>query len=88
VRDGTVYFSNFADQRVYRQDPRGTPVPITPEDNFRFADYQLDVTRRKLLCVREDKRVIESNEDINTLVALDLDGDASGGRVLVQGLPV
>jgi dipeptidyl aminopeptidase/acylaminoacyl peptidase len=35
--------------------------------------------------VREDKRVIESNEDINTLVALDLDGDASGGRVLAQG---
>jgi dipeptidyl aminopeptidase/acylaminoacyl peptidase len=85
VRDGTVYFSNFADQRVYRQNPGGTPVPITPEENLRFADYQLDAPRRRLLCVREDKRVIESTEDVNTLVALDLDGDVAGGRVLAEG---
>jgi dipeptidyl aminopeptidase/acylaminoacyl peptidase len=85
VHRGTVYFSNFADQRVYRQDPGGIPLPITPEENFRFADYQLDVRRKKLLCVREDKRVVESNEDVNTLVALDPNGDSSGGRVLVRG---
>ena len=29
VRDGTVYFSNFADQRLYRQDPGQAPRPIT-----------------------------------------------------------
>jgi dipeptidyl aminopeptidase/acylaminoacyl peptidase len=85
VHRGTVYFSNFADQRVYRHDPSGTPFPITPEDNFRFADYQLDTRRQKLLCVREDKRVVESSEDVNTLVALDPDGDPTGGRVLVRG---
>jgi dipeptidyl aminopeptidase/acylaminoacyl peptidase len=85
VRDGTVYFSNFADQRVYRQDPGRAPSPITPDENFRFADYQLDARRRRLLAVREDKRVVESKEDINTLVALDLGGDLSGGRVLAQG---
>jgi hypothetical protein len=26
VADGTVYFSNFADQRLYRQDPGATPT--------------------------------------------------------------
>ena len=30
VQDGTVYFSNFADQRLYRQDAGGSPCPITP----------------------------------------------------------
>jgi len=29
VKDGTVYFSNFADQRLYRQDPGQQPRPIT-----------------------------------------------------------
>ena len=82
---GTVYFSNVADQRVYRHDSGDDPIPITPEENFRFADYQLDTRRKKLLCVREDKRVVESSEDVNTLVVLDPDGDAAGGRVLARG---
>jgi len=33
VANGTVYYSNSADQRVYRQDPGDPPpsaVPITP----------------------------------------------------------
>src|SRR5262245_7505048 len=58
VHRGTVFFSNFADQRIYRQNQGGLPFPITPEENFRFADYELDARRRRLLCVREDKRVI------------------------------
>jgi dipeptidyl aminopeptidase/acylaminoacyl peptidase len=29
VHDGTVYFSNYADQRLYRQDPGQEPRPIT-----------------------------------------------------------
>ena len=29
VHGGTVFFSNFDDQRLYRQDPGETPVPIT-----------------------------------------------------------
>src|SRR5271165_184679 len=30
VQNRTVYFSNFADQRLYRQDAGGQPHPITP----------------------------------------------------------
>ena len=30
VREGTVWFSNFKDQRLYRQDPGKPPVAITP----------------------------------------------------------
>jgi len=42
VSDGTVYFSNFADQRLYRLDPGGSPTPITPEVDLRYADYMVD----------------------------------------------
>ena len=31
VSDGVVFFVNYADQRVYRQEPGGQPTPITPE---------------------------------------------------------
>src|SRR6188508_1673569 len=27
----TIFFSNFADQRIYQQDPGGTPQPISAE---------------------------------------------------------
>jgi dipeptidyl aminopeptidase/acylaminoacyl peptidase len=82
---GIVYFSNFQDQRVYRQDPGDAPRPLTPEADLRFADYRLDALRRRLVCVREDKRLVESREDVNTIVALDVDGEPSEGRVLVRG---
>jgi dipeptidyl aminopeptidase/acylaminoacyl peptidase len=85
VENGVVYFSNFQDQRVYRHDPGSVPRPLTPEAPLRFADYRLDARRKRLICVREDKRLIESREDVNTIVALDIDGDLHEGRVLVQG---
>ncbi len=31
VRDGEVFFANFADQRLYRHRPGEDPRPITPE---------------------------------------------------------
>ena len=85
VRAGTVYFSNFDDQRIWRQEPGHAPRPLTAEPKLRFADYVLDADRGRLLCVREDKRLVESREDVNTLVAVRIDGDPAGGRVLVSG---
>jgi dipeptidyl aminopeptidase/acylaminoacyl peptidase len=85
VDRGTVYFSNFADQRIYRQDPGRDPRPLTPEAPLRYADYVVDARRGLLLAVREDKRLLESTEDVNTIVAVPLEGDDRGGRVLVAG---
>src|SRR6266571_8667752 len=31
VKDGTLFFTNYADQRLYRQDSGKPPRPITPE---------------------------------------------------------
>jgi hypothetical protein len=54
VRDRTVYFSNFADQRLYRQDQGRQPYPITPADARRYADGEIDRRRGRIICVRED----------------------------------
>jgi dipeptidyl aminopeptidase/acylaminoacyl peptidase len=83
VKDGTIYFSNFDDQRLYRQDPGQEPRPLTPEVDLRYADAVVDERRERLICVREDHT--GEGEAINTIVALDLHGDEKGGRVLVSG---
>ncbi len=86
VVDGTVFFSNDADQRLYRQDPGGEPRPITPAVDVRYADAALDRPRRRLICVREDHRTSDQDA-VNTLATVDLDGASAvdGGRVLVSG---
>ena len=35
VVDGVIYFANFIDQRLYRQEFGSDPVPITPEISMR-----------------------------------------------------
>ncbi|HLE28426.1 MAG TPA: S9 family peptidase [Anaerolineales bacterium] len=81
--EGTVYFSNFADQRLYRQDPGAEPRPITPEADLRYADYIVDRRRNLLFCVREDHTA--PGEAVNTLAIIKCDGDEHGGEVIVSG---
>ena len=83
VHDGTVYFSNFHDQRLYRQDPGLEPHPITPEANLRYADGIVDHRRGRIICVCEDHGN-HGGEASNTLVSLNLDG-GDGMKVLVSG---
>ncbi|VTU34758.1 dipeptidyl-peptidase 5 [Variovorax sp. PBL-E5] len=85
---GAAYFSNFADQRLYRLDGSGVPTPLTlaPASNdavLRYADGQIDATRHLWIGIREDHRT-PGAEAANTLVALGL-GPAGGESVLVQG---
>src|SRR4030095_12273832 len=89
VHGGTVFFANFADQRLYRVDrpARGlavTPVPITPEGRWHFADAVVDAGRHRLICVRED-HTVEGRECVNTLVAVAVDGSRGAGRVAGGG---
>ncbi|PSB64565.1 peptidase, partial [filamentous cyanobacterium CCP1] len=84
VADGTVYFSNFADQRLYQQTIGEVPVPLTPEGvDLRYADAVLDSARNRLICVRED-HTVEGHEPENTIVSIALDS-INGGTVLVSG---
>ena len=52
--DDTVYFSNYADQRIWRIKPGEPPQPLTPEGKLRFADCVLDRARNRLIGVCED----------------------------------
>ena len=54
VDRGTVYFVNFDDGRIYRQQRDGTPVPLTEDGPFRHGDLVVDRALNRLLCVRED----------------------------------
>ncbi|HEX7957635.1 MAG TPA: hypothetical protein VF508_11865, partial [Pyrinomonadaceae bacterium] len=86
VGGGVVYFSNFKDQRVYRQRVETAPKPITPEQRFRYADFAIDARRGLLYAVRED-HTVEGREAVNTLVSLDEGGEGNdgGGRVVASG---
>ncbi len=55
VHRGVVFSSNFADQRLYRQEPGGAPKPITPDTGgrSRYADGRVTADGSLLICVRE-----------------------------------
>jgi len=83
----SIFVSNFADQRLYRQDHSGVPRPITPEPETpsadRFADARATPDGRLLVCVRE-VHPADGGEAVNTLVALPADGSAPP-RTIVSG---
>lgn len=51
--DGVAYYSNFADQRLWRRpvDASADAEPITPEGPFRYADADADRQRERLFIV-------------------------------------
>ena len=79
VDQGLVYFSNDADQRLYRMAPGDEPQPIRAEDAYRYADGLIDSNRSRMICVRED-HTDPDREAINSLVSLSL---VEGGEVEV-----
>ncbi len=97
VAGGTCIFSNFADQRLYRQRPgQAEPEPLTPEPSssqasagakgggWRYSDGVLDPRRGRWIGVREDHSV--EGEAINAIVAIDLGrSGASAGEALAGG---
>ena len=52
VHNGAVYFTNFDDQRVYRQEPGKAPVAMTDAGPM-WADFRVDAARHRLIGVRE-----------------------------------
>jgi dipeptidyl aminopeptidase/acylaminoacyl peptidase len=72
VDAGIVYFSNFADQRLYRHSHGSAPQPITPAAEWRYADTVVDRRRNRLISVRED-HTESGREAVNTLVSINLE---------------
>lgn len=86
VAEGVVYFSNFSDQRLYRQRPDGAPEPVTADAPMCYADGISDLRRRRLLCIRED-HTLSDQEPQNSIVSIALKNDSGHtcGDILVSG---
>ena len=85
VAGGTLWFTEFSDQRLYRLDPGGDPVAVTPEPEVaagvRHAD--LRVTDDGILAVRETHSASGVPADVvNEIVRITPDGAT---EVLVSG---
>ena len=90
VARGVLFFSNFADGRLYRigpddRDPTPlTPAPPAPGRQWRFADGIIDHKRQRWIGVREDHT--GTGQAVNTLVSVDLaQSGMTPGEVLAEG---
>src|SRR6516164_3284460 len=85
---GVLYFSNFADGRLYRLGPGEsepaplTPAPVTRDHHWRFADGIIDHGRDLWIGVREDHTA--AGQPVNAIVALDLatQSGTTPGRII------
>ena len=68
-----MWFTNYTDQRVYRQDTGKEPRPITAAADVRHADMVVDDRRDRLYAVRED-HTNTTREAVNSIVGLDANG--------------
>ena len=88
VHKGTLYFTDYASQTLYRLDPGGEPRRLTPETEsatLRYADMTVDASRSRLICVRE-QHTAASHEPKNEIVALPLNpAEPFAGTPLVSG---
>ena len=73
VKDGRVYFSNYADQRLYAAGDGRPPAAVTPECAWRYADADIDPSGERLIAVREDHSRAGA-EAVNTIAAIDPSG--------------
>jgi dipeptidyl aminopeptidase/acylaminoacyl peptidase len=81
VHSGTVYFSNFADQRLYRQSPNAEQKAMTPQTALRYADAIIDRVRGRLICVCEDHSNSERGV-VNSLAAIGLEGERFNQKLI------
>ncbi|MGY1750613.1 dipeptidyl-peptidase 5 [Modestobacter sp. SYSU DS0511] len=87
VADGTVWFTSFADQRLYRVPPGGAPVAVTAEPaipaGVRFADLTVVDGGAAALAVRETHSPGGASADVvHEVVRVGADGAT---EVLVSG---
>jgi dipeptidyl aminopeptidase/acylaminoacyl peptidase len=73
VAGETVYFCHDRDQRLYRCPIGATPIAITPEGSYRYADLQVDERRQRLIAIREDAN--GEGEPIAAIVAIAINPD-------------
>jgi dipeptidyl aminopeptidase/acylaminoacyl peptidase len=88
VRDGIVWFVDWADQRLYRLAPGGRPEPLTAEPGTpradRYADGDVAPDGATIVCVREHHDGPSATEVRNEIVRIDAHAPSTP-EVLVTG---
>ncbi len=82
VSGGTIYFSNYTDQQIYKHIPGTDPQRLTNTPKFRYCDYIVDKNRNSLLSVTEDHSA-DGSEPIHTISLIDLDSGLT--RSIISG---
>ncbi|KAG6784535.1 hypothetical protein POTOM_010232 [Populus tomentosa] len=95
ISGDTVIYSNYKDQRLYKQSIKSkvhavdsSPVPLTPDYGgpvVSYADGVFDLRFNRFITVMEDRRVSSTNST-TTIVAVGLsDKSSQEPKVLVSG---
>jgi dipeptidyl aminopeptidase/acylaminoacyl peptidase len=101
VDEGVLYFSNFLDGRLYRQEiAGGDPEPLTPEERMpddsplrRYADGIVDRARKRWIGICEDWTKVDKKSDNrrqrypkHRIVTIDLAStEIDPGTTLLEG---
>ncbi|MGO9132516.1 MAG: S9 family peptidase [Methylovirgula sp.] len=83
VRNGIIIFSERRDGSLWIIDGSAPPRRIATPENCRYADFEFDVARKRILAIREDHRDRPPTNPKATIVALPL--DAGTEIVLFEG---
>ncbi|WOJ88890.1 prolyl oligopeptidase family serine peptidase [Methylocapsa polymorpha] len=84
VVDGVIVYSERKDGGVWLVEGAAPPHRIPTPEGCRYADFEFDLPRRRVLAVREDHRSRPPTDPKASIVALPL--DPSGNEsVLVEG---
>jgi dipeptidyl aminopeptidase/acylaminoacyl peptidase len=84
VEKSTVVVSERADGSVWLIEAGAAPRRIETPEGCRYADFELDLARRRVLAVREDHRSRPPTDPTAAIVALPLD-PGGAEAILVEG---
>ncbi len=80
VEKGVVIYSERKDGSIWLIERDAPPRRIATPEGCRYADFEFDSARRRVLAVREDHRDRPPTNPKAAIVALPLDGESRGDR--------
>jgi len=84
VYEGQVFFSNFDNMRIYKQQNSSGAEPVTSNTpRYRYADLTVDRLRNAIVCVREEHGA-DRIDVVNTIASVSLTRQGEG-RVIETG---
>jgi dipeptidyl aminopeptidase/acylaminoacyl peptidase len=84
VADGVAVYSERKNGSVWLIEADAPPRQIATPEGCRYADFELDLRRRRVLAIREDHRARPPTDPKAAIVALPLDADGTE-EALVEG---